>query len=43
MMMVLLRTATFLKLFPLSQDRRDNYRNVDSIESVNDKDVLALC
>jgi hypothetical protein len=44
MMMVLLRTGVaFLKLFLLSQDRRDYNRNADSIETVNTKDVVTLC
>jgi hypothetical protein len=44
MMMVLLRTAHIpdvVSAFP--QVRHGQYRSADSIESVNDADVLALC
>jgi hypothetical protein len=43
MMMVLLRTAR-LPCFPaISQIRRGQYRSADSIETMNDERVLALC
>jgi hypothetical protein len=44
MMIVLLRTAYIPELFLLLAGiDAGPYRNVDGIESVNDRDVLGLC